>query len=250
MAELTLTAIPTVAACGPAVPAGFSYNLFGGGVFTLPQLPYLQDELDLYLSAVREVAGQLSPMVPGIKLVKAVAAVGLLVEHLPQNIATLNVAAITQDAQNVAVSIADIAEMAIFPVALASTALAFRRTLVGFLEALRSRLLTLIAAYGSVDGLIAKAASIGNAFMAGNAQCARENLDTEVNALRASMGPAVNAVVLFNVIVCLVTLGAVHAPVLPTIGPDLTEAVAAIQPIIDVLNALPLPDGPAGSFTC
>lgn len=236
---------PTLAAvvCSPVPLAATLRSLFGGASFALNVLPHAEDELLARARSLFALANSISfsgsVVIAGRVLAGAISIVQGLTSVPP------DAGKIAAGVAAIGSGIADFALLANVPVALARTALAMRAELVGFLQALKAKILAIQARYTNVNAMLAAAARpTGNAAWLANATCAKERLDAKVAQYNASIAALGLALQLLSTILCIVSGG--HMPALPTLTPG-NPVTDEIDAAITALNALPIPDlaGPA-----
>ena len=253
--SLTLPPPATSPPCGPAVPAGFCIPTMGGGQVCLPQLPHFQDPLIPSLELMRSLGVFMIPLIPVIKILAALVAIKDFIVGLPENIVqlvALNPQPLADSISNVVEKMAAVAQLALPQVAFAAMLRGVVQALLAYLVALRARVSRIISAYERINAAIQQATNIGNASMRANAICARENVDTRLAALIASMSPIATVLAIFNVILCLVLGHGVASLALPDLSGDINQALApidaAIAAVTLVLNLIP--NIGATSFEC
>lgn len=234
--------LPTVT-CSPSTLSVSAYDLFGGGQFALHLLDRIEDELTARARSLFGLSASTAASAPLIIVLRLVGGVLTTV----QGLASLDAGKIAQGLEAIGVASADFLSLVNFPVAMARTALAIRDNLVAFLQALKTKIITLQGRYTNVNAMIAAANAAGNAAWLANAQCAKSRLDAKVSQINAMLAALGIALQLASLIICLVTGG--HFTLALSFDPN-NLVTGAIDTAIGILNAFNIPNVPGVVASC
>lgn len=241
--ELTyIPTLPALACATPVVPA-FAFDLFGGASFSLPLFAGNDDPLKIFGRGLQQLLGPFAVFAPLKPVLQAVAAVVQAIPQLPNPIPLI------QALQQIAVAVGDLASLVIFPVQLARTVKGSLTVLIGYLTALKARIVSLGQRYTNVNNWIGEATRLGNGAMLQNANCAKERLDADAARLVASYAGAIVIVQIISLLICIAALG--HLEPLPTLDPGALVAEVFDPPIAALTTLRDLiPEPPGVPLRC
>lgn len=207
---------------------------FPGGAVVSPQVPDLgiPDPIQLAKQLMAEANAALAPLAPVFNIIDTVLALFQAVQAIPDAITHLDPSKINDALPDVARKASKLAGI-VPQLSVPLMVLGLIDVLLAFLDGLAGQLRAIVDQQVRIQKAENRAAELGNAQLQTVVDCAKHQVDAQMDSLAASIAPVNRLVALVNVFTQLVGLGGL--PDLSNLGRD---AAAALQPLQETARTL------------